>query len=172
MTDERREEQDPSLGEQVKAVRDDFAPSKLNDRLEEVLEERPKARRLLDFSIVGKALLAAVVVALVLALLVSPKIAAIALVVIFVGGWLLGAQLSYDQRRETKDARAEDGDGDGADDGGEEDDAPARQAESRRAEPDDEEYEGDRGEAEADQEQEGKASGNGDDPSRKQPAEH
>jgi hypothetical protein len=172
MAEQSGEEQSPGVREQAHAMREDLAPSKLNARLEEVIEERPKTRHLLDFSIVGKALLAAAVVAVVLLILTSAQVAAIALVVVFVGGWLLGAQLSYDRRRETRDVRAREEDEEaGADDeGAEEDDSPPRQAEARRADPDSEEYAADRGEVEAEQEQEGKA-GNGGDPRRGQRAE-
>jgi hypothetical protein len=168
MAEQSREDQSPSLREQAQAMREDLAPSKLNAHLEEAIEERPKARHVLDFTIVGKALLAAAVVALVLLVLTSAQVAAIALVVVFVGGWLIGAQVSYDRRRETRDARA--GDDSGAGDGGEEDDSPPRQAEARSPDPDSEEYAADRGEVEAEQEQEGKA-GNGSDPRREQRAE-
>jgi hypothetical protein len=158
MAEQSREDQSPSLGEQARAMREDLAPSKVNARLEEVIEERPKARHLLDFSIVGKALLAAAIVAVVLLILVSAQAAAIGLVVVFVGGWLLGAQLSYDRRRETRDARARQETGERPDDGGgEEDESPPRQSEARSAQPDSDEYAADRGENEAEQEQEGKA---------------
>jgi Flp pilus assembly protein TadB len=135
------DEKSTGIGEHARALREDFAPDKLEGKLQEVAEERPKTKHLLDFSIVGKALLAAVVTAVVLWLLVSAQIAAIALVVVFVGGWLLLAQLSYDRRRETRDADS--------------------------AEPEPSGYEGDRGEVEAEREQEAEApSRNGSVPSR------
>ncbi|HEX8054248.1 MAG TPA: hypothetical protein VF517_14755 [Thermoleophilaceae bacterium] len=109
MAEEPREEESPSAGEQVKALREDLSPAKLNAKLEEVIEERPKTAHLLDFRIVGQALLAAAIVALILLVLIGPKIGALALVVVFAGAWLLGAQLSYDRRRQTRDARADDG---------------------------------------------------------------
>ena len=125
------DEKNTGIGEHARALREDFAPDKLEGKLQEVIEERPKTRHMLDFAIVGKALLAAVVVALVLWLLFSPQLAAIALVVVFVGGWLLLAQLSYEKRRETRD--------------------------TQDADPDPSGYAGDRGEVEAEQEQEGDA---------------
>jgi hypothetical protein len=129
VAEERNREEDQGFGAQARALKDDLSADKVERKLQEVVEERPKARFLLDFSIVAKALVAAVVVAGVLWLLVSAQIAALALVVVFVGGWLLLAQLSYDRRRETRDARS-----------------PA---------PDESGYEGDRGEVEAEREQEG-----------------
>lgn len=122
------EERKEGFGEQARALKEDLSPAKVEQKLEQVVEERPKTRHLLDFTIVAKALVAAVVVAALLWLLVNPQLAAIALVVVFIGGWLLMAQLSYDRRRETRDASAE---------------------------PDESGYEGDRGEVEAQHEQEG-----------------
>ena len=160
MAEEQREEQ-AGLREQAKALREDMSPAKLNAKLEETIQERPKTAHLLDLRIVGRALLAAVVVAVILGLLVSWPVAAVALVVVFFGGWLLTAQLSYDRRRPTRDARAdEDGDkeesGGSTGSGAEEDDSPSRQSEARSASADSDEYQADRGEAEAEQEQEGK----------------
>jgi hypothetical protein len=121
----------------TQALREEFSPDRVEQKLQEVVEERPKARHLLDFSIVGKALLAAVVVAVLLWLIFSPQLAGIALVVVFLGAWLGMAQLSYDRRRETRDASADDADDD------------------EDAKPDPSGYEGDRGEVEAEREQEG-----------------
>ena len=148
---EEQRDQNPSAGEQARALREDLAPSKLNAKLEEVIEERPKTRFVLDFKIVGLALLAAAMVALILLVLVSAPVAALGLLVVFFGGWLIGAQVSYDRRRETRDARADDDEEDPSA-GSEEEDAPSRQAEARK--PDSDEYEGDRGVDEAEQEQE------------------
>ena len=127
------DEKDTGLREQARAMRKDLAPDRIEDKLAEVIEERPKAKYLLDFSIVGKAVLAAVVVAALL-LLISPKLAAIALVVVFLGTWLILAQVGYDRRRETRDPDAD-----------------------PDAEPDESGYAADRGEVEAEQEQEGQA---------------
>ena len=127
--------------EQAQALREDLAPARMEEKLSEVIEERPKAKHLLDFTIVGKAVLAAVVVALILWLIFSPQLAAIALVLVFLGTWLGLAQLSYDRRR------------------------PTREADS--AEPEPSGYEGDRGEVEAEREQEGETeSRNGSAPDR------
>jgi flagellar biosynthesis component FlhA len=146
MGEEQKEEQ-PGLGEQAKALREDMSPSKLNEKLEEVIEERPKTAHVLDFAIVGRALLAAAVIAVILGLLIGWPIAAIALVVVFFGGWLLGAQLSYDRRRPTRDA---------SDDEEEEEEKKKETAASGKDDEDEDEYEADRGEVEAEQEQEGK----------------
>lgn len=141
MSDDRN----PGIGDQARALRDEFKPDRVEEKLQEVIEERPKTKHLLDFSIVGKAVLAAVVTALILWIIFSPQLAAIALVAVFVGTWLVMAQLSYDRRRETRDTRS--------------------------PEPEPSGYEGDRGEVEAEREQEGDApSRNGSDPDREHSA--
>ena len=127
MGEEQDNDRNEGFGAQARALKEDFSPDKVERKLQEVVDERPKARFLLDFTIVAKALVAAVVVAGLLWLLVNAQIAAIALVVVFIGGWLLLAQVSHDRRRETRDARSE--------------------------EPDESGYEGDRGEVEAEKEQ-------------------
>jgi hypothetical protein len=134
------EERKEGLGAHARALKDEMSPARVEEKLQEVVEERPKTRFLLDFSIVAKALVAAVVVAALLWLLVNAQLAAIALVVVFIGGWLLLAQVSYDRRRETRDARSS-------------------------AEPGESGYEGDRGEVEAQREQKDgdEADGGGDD---------
>ena len=124
----------------TQALREQFAPDRVEKKLQEVVEERPKARFLLDFAIVGKALLAAIVVAGLLWLIFNPQLAGIALVVVFLGVWLGMAQAGYDRRRETRDARDD-------------------------ADPDASGYEGDRGEVEAEREQEGDAKDEDDQPS-------
>jgi hypothetical protein len=141
------EEKNHGLGEQARALRDDLRPSNLDEKLQEKVEERPKTRHLLDFAIVGKALLAAAIVALILGLIFSPRLAAVALVVVFFGTWLGLAQLSYDRRRQTSDPDAED------------------------VEPDPSGYQGDRGEVEAEREQEGDAADDDGSGSEDEPAQ-
>jgi hypothetical protein len=133
------EERKEGLGAHARALKDDMSPGRVEEKLQEVVDERPKVRFLLDFSIVGMALAAAVVVAALLWLLVNAQLAAVALVVVFIGAWLLIAQVSHDRRRETRDARS--------------------------PEPDSSGYEGDRGEVEAEREQQDDDEG-GDPPSR------
>jgi Flp pilus assembly protein TadB len=130
----RTEDESPSVGEQARALKDDFSPSKLADQLEETARERPMLRHLLEFETVLKALAAAVVVALILLLLTSAAIAAIALVVVFFGGWVLLARRSYEQRRET---------------------SPVGESEEESG------YQADRGEVEAEREQPGGTTGEG-----------
>ena len=102
----------PGLREQAGALKDELSPSRLEGALEDAVSERPMMRHLLAFDTVLKALGAAVVVALVLMILVSAKLAALALVVVFFGAWLGLARLSYDRRRDTRETRGDDGDED------------------------------------------------------------
>src|SRR5918992_5039620 len=95
---DERESGSPPLREQTKALREEFAPSRVSAKLEEVAEERPKVQHLLDFSIVGKALLAAVVVAAILFFLLGAAFAAIALVVVFLGGGGVGGPAHHLRR--------------------------------------------------------------------------
>jgi Flp pilus assembly protein TadB len=102
-------EQNPSLHEQARALKEDWAPGRLEDTLEEAVSDRPMVKHLLDFGLILRAVAIAALVTLVLLLVASAAIAAIGLVVVFFGSWLLLARLSYDQRRETRDA-GDDGD--------------------------------------------------------------
>ena len=122
---------DPGVREQARALKDEFHPRKLEESLEGVMEERPAARRMLDFDVVLKAVAIAAVVALLLWLLIGPKIAAVALVLVFVGAWYGLARLDYERRRPTRDVGADDGDAraTGPGDEGEEDDADPADAE-------------------------------------------
>lgn len=95
----------PGLREQAGALKDEFSPARLEETLENAVSERPMMRHLLAFDTVLKALGAAIVVALLLMVIASAKVAAIALVLVFFVAWLGLARLSYDRRRETRDAR-------------------------------------------------------------------
>ena len=118
---EHVDEESPSLREQASALKEDWKPSRLEETLEEAASDRPMVKHLLDFGIVIRALAIAAVVTLVLLLLASAALAAIGLVVVFFGSWLLLARLSYDRRRETRDA----GDGDDEDSESDSDDDDA-----------------------------------------------
>jgi Flp pilus assembly protein TadB len=96
---------DATLGDQARALKEDLAPSRLEGQLQDAVSERPMVRHLLATDIVVKAVAAAVVVALILWLLISAQIAAIALVAVFFATWLTLARISYDRRRETRDTR-------------------------------------------------------------------
>ncbi|HEX8074465.1 MAG TPA: hypothetical protein VF545_05740 [Thermoleophilaceae bacterium] len=114
---ERERADDPGLGEHARELRREFSPAKLNESLEEAVEEQPLLDHLLDLGVVARAVAIGVVAGLVLWLLVGPGAAAIALVVLFLGSWYGLAQLQYDRRRPTRAA-----DGDADEDEGEDED--------------------------------------------------
>jgi Flp pilus assembly protein TadB len=90
------------LGEGVRQIRSDVSREKLEKRVDEAVKERPLMRHLLDMRIVVRALLIAAVLTLIVALLFSPKLAALVLVVSFGAAWYGLANRQYNQRRPTK----------------------------------------------------------------------
>jgi Flp pilus assembly protein TadB len=84
-----------------------------NAKLEKTVHDKPFLRHLLDLRIVLRAVIVAVVAALVFWLLVGPATAGFVLLLAFFGTWFLSARASYDRRRETH-AADEDDDGETA----------------------------------------------------------
>jgi Flp pilus assembly protein TadB len=74
----------------------------LNTKLEAVVKDRPALRHVLDLRIVTRAVVAAVLVAMIVWLLIGPATAAVALLLVYFGTWLLLARVEYDRRRETQ----------------------------------------------------------------------
>ena len=107
MADEERD-RDSGVVEGVKDLGRDLSPAKAERRLEEAVEERPLARHLLAWPVVLGALAIAVVVALILLLIASPGIAAVALAVVFFAAWYGLAQLSHQRRRPSEPRGEED----------------------------------------------------------------
>ena len=99
------------LGDQARALKEDLAPARLKHELEEAIEDQPMARQLLSIEIVLRAAAVAAVVALLIWLIVGARLAAIALVVVFLGTWLVWSRVSYDQRRRTRPADGEESEG-------------------------------------------------------------
>lgn len=103
------------IGESAEAVREsadsmrhEMSREKVDRRLDDALSKQPILKHALEFPVVGRAVLIAAVVALVLGLLASPQIAAIALVLVFLGSWLALATRSYERRRKTLAAQEDD----------------------------------------------------------------
>src|SRR5579884_1195271 len=84
-------------------LRRDVAPDRLEQRAGEVLKDRPLLRHAVEIPVVGRAALTALVLALIVALLLSPQFAAVILVLAFFGGWLGFAARDYNKRRPTKE---------------------------------------------------------------------
>ena len=80
---------------------------RLNQRLENVVEERPALWHVLDLQIVTRAVVAALISAMIVWLLIGPAAAAVVLLLVFFGGWLMLARVSYDRRRETRPVERE-----------------------------------------------------------------
>ena len=99
------------LGEGVRQLRDDVSRDKMESRLDEAVSERPVVKHLLDMRIVLKALAIAVVVTLIVWLGLSAKLAAVVLVLGFLGLWAGLAVRDYNRRRPTKPADAGDDEG-------------------------------------------------------------
>ena len=62
----------------------------------------------LDLEVVTRAVVAALISAMIVWLLIGPAAAAVVLLLVFFGGWVLLARLSYDRRRETQPVERED----------------------------------------------------------------
>ena len=80
---------------------------RLNQRLEGFVEERPAMWHVLDLEVVTRAVVAALISAMIVWLLIGPAAAAVVLLLVFFGGWLLLARLSYERRRETRPVEGE-----------------------------------------------------------------
>lgn len=87
-----------AVREGVREVRQ--TPRRIGERVEGVVEDNALVRHMLDLRVVAYAVATAVVLAL-LALLLSPKLAALVLVLAFAGAWLGFAHRRYNQRRPT-----------------------------------------------------------------------
>jgi len=87
--------------EMREGARDMLSPERANERLEQVVAERPLVRHLLDFKILGRAVAIAAVLTIICAILFSPVLGAVVLVVSFFASWILMAARSYEQRRPT-----------------------------------------------------------------------
>lgn len=119
---EVEQEVDMSPREVAGELRRDFSPARANEKLEEVVKDKPLLDHLLDLGIVARAVAAAAIVALILWLLIGPGAAAIGLVLVFAGTWYGLAQRSYNKRRPTKAADKDEEEDDDEDD----DDGPER----------------------------------------------
>jgi Flp pilus assembly protein TadB len=78
-----------------------------NERLEKTVRDKPFLQHVLDLRIVARAVLAAVVAALLFWLLVGPATAGFVLLLVFFGSWFALARVSYDRRRESEPADGE-----------------------------------------------------------------
>src|SRR5437763_2049569 len=75
---------------------------RLNQRLEGFVEERPAMWHVLDLQVVTRAVVAALISAMIVWLLIGPAAPAVVLLLVFFGGCLFVTRLSYERRRETR----------------------------------------------------------------------
>jgi Flp pilus assembly protein TadB len=101
-------------GERTAAIRDDVrnmresvSRDNLEQKLEEVVEEKPATRSFLEPRPILMAVAIAAVLTLIVALLLSVQLAALVLVLSFGISWVALSQRDYGQRRPTKDANAD-----------------------------------------------------------------
>lgn len=102
---EHAERQDkPGWRGAVSEIRGDMSVEKADERLQEVVSERPLVRHLLDLRTVLTAVAVAAVLTLITFLLFSGRLAGLVLFVSFFGAWVFLASRRYEQRRSTRDA--------------------------------------------------------------------
>jgi hypothetical protein len=97
-----------TIREAARLGRRSASPGAVNERLEASVGSHALLRRLLDFGVLAKALAIAIVLTLLVAVALSPKLGAVVLVLSFFAGWYLLAKRAHEQRRPTQEA-AEDG---------------------------------------------------------------
>jgi Flp pilus assembly protein TadB len=101
-------------GERTAAIRDDARQMRdsvrrenLEEKIEGVIEERPAARSFLEPRPLLIAVAIAAVLTLIVALLLSVQLAALVLVVSFFASWAILSRRTYEKRRPTRDANAD-----------------------------------------------------------------
>jgi Flp pilus assembly protein TadB len=97
------------LREGAGELREDVSRENIESKLQDVVNERPVAKYLLDMGIVLRALLVAAIICLIL-VWISPKAAAFFLVVGFLAAWAILAVREYNRRRPTTPADGDDKD--------------------------------------------------------------
>jgi Flp pilus assembly protein TadB len=104
-------------GERTEAMRDDarqlresVRKDNLEEKLEDVIKERPGVKPFLDLRPLLIAVGIAAVLTLIATLLLGPAFGALVLVLSFAISWVTVTKMRYDERRPTKDADAADDD--------------------------------------------------------------
>ena len=92
------------IREGARALRGDISREKINDRLEDMVSDRPMVEHLLRWKIVLRAVAVAVVIALIFLVFGHPRMGAVLMVLAFFGTWLFLGARSYERRRPTKPA--------------------------------------------------------------------
>ena len=96
-----------SVREDLRGMRESVSRDRIESKLEDVIEEKPAARSFLELRPVLFAAGIALVLALIVLLLFSAKLAALVLVLAFGLAWVALSRRDYEQRRPTRDANAD-----------------------------------------------------------------
>jgi Flp pilus assembly protein TadB len=91
------------MRDDARQIRESMRRDNLEERLEEVVDERPGVRPFLEPRPLLMAVGIAAVLTLIVALIASPAIAAIVLVLSFGISWVVLSKRSYEERRPSKD---------------------------------------------------------------------
>jgi Flp pilus assembly protein TadB len=99
LTGERTE----AMREDARQMRESVRRENLEEKIEDVVQERPGVRPFLDLRPLAIAVGIAAVLTLITALLVSVALAAVVLVVSFAIAWVALSKLKYEERASTRD---------------------------------------------------------------------
>ncbi|MEA2247816.1 MAG: hypothetical protein QOH46_2345 [Solirubrobacteraceae bacterium] len=99
LTGERTE----AMREDARHMRESVRRENIEEKLEDVVQERPGVRPFLDLRPLAIAVGIAAVLTLITALLISVTLAAVVLVVSFAIAWVALSKLKYEKRESTKD---------------------------------------------------------------------
>ena len=103
-------ERTSAMREDARNMRESVRRDNLEEKLEDVVEEKPGVRPVLEPRPLLIALGIAAVLTLIVALLASVRLAALVLVISFFASWAIVSLRSFDKRRPTQDPDAEDRD--------------------------------------------------------------
>jgi Flp pilus assembly protein TadB len=108
-------------GERTEAMRDDARRMRegvrrenVEEKLEEVVQQRPGVRPFLELRPLAIAVAIAAVLTLIVSLLASVALGALVLVVSFAIAWVVLSKRSYEERRPTKNANQDEDDSEDA----------------------------------------------------------
>jgi Flp pilus assembly protein TadB len=92
-----------ALRDDAQSMRDTFRKDNIEERLQDVVEDRPEIQPFLEFRPLVVAVTIAAVLTLIVSLLFSPTIGAVVLVLSFGIAWIVMSRREYTKRRPTSD---------------------------------------------------------------------
>lgn len=101
MTDRTSSSGGEAVRDDAATLRERFSGERVEERVSELADERPLVPHLLNLRVVATALAISAVLTLLVAVLLSPQLAALVLVVAFAAAWIVLARRSYERRRPT-----------------------------------------------------------------------